>query len=168
MLTGVYAARNILGERNDVWAVNTELEYHEEARAQRPTTVDRLTPERVSVSVPLLPEEIIETAFARLDPLALGLAVSAVGGAGIFLATALLLLRGGDVVGPNLALLGQYFVGFRPTWGGAFIGLAEAGIFGFLLGFAAAWLRNWGLAAYAVLLERRAAAAVQRDLLDKI
>ena len=31
MMTGLLAARNIaLGERNDVWAVNTDAEYHEE------------------------------------------------------------------------------------------------------------------------------------------
>jgi protoporphyrinogen oxidase len=29
MLTALLAARNILGERHDVWAVNTEEEYHE-------------------------------------------------------------------------------------------------------------------------------------------
>ena len=168
MLTGIYAVRNILGERNDVWAVNTETEYHEEKRTVKVTAGDRSTPERVSVSVPLLPEDIIEAAFARLDPLALGLAVSAVGGAALFLATALLLLKGGEVVGPNLALLGQLLVGFSPTWSGAFIGAAEAGLFGFVLGFATAWLRNWGLAAYARLLARRADAAAQRELLEKI
>jgi hypothetical protein len=31
MLTGMLAARNIaLGEKNDVWAVNTDQDYHEE------------------------------------------------------------------------------------------------------------------------------------------
>ena len=34
MLTGVYAARNILGEKYDVWSVNTEQEYHEESRVE--------------------------------------------------------------------------------------------------------------------------------------
>ena len=29
MMTGVFAARNINGEENDVWSVNTEAEYHE-------------------------------------------------------------------------------------------------------------------------------------------
>ncbi|MGH9934926.1 MAG: NAD(P)/FAD-dependent oxidoreductase [Blastocatellia bacterium] len=32
MLTAVYAARNIVGEQNDVWSVNTEMEYHETER----------------------------------------------------------------------------------------------------------------------------------------
>jgi hypothetical protein len=33
MLTGLLAARNILGERFDLWQVNVEEEYHEQAGA---------------------------------------------------------------------------------------------------------------------------------------
>lgn len=43
MLTGVYAARNLAGERHDVWSVNTEMEYHEGTDA---TKGDRLHPVR--------------------------------------------------------------------------------------------------------------------------
>ena len=32
MLTALLAARNVMGERHDVWAVNTEDEYHESRR----------------------------------------------------------------------------------------------------------------------------------------
>jgi protoporphyrinogen oxidase len=32
MLTAILAVRNILGEKNDVWSVNTDDEYHEEIR----------------------------------------------------------------------------------------------------------------------------------------
>jgi hypothetical protein len=31
MLTALLAARNVLGERHDVWAVNTTEEHHESA-----------------------------------------------------------------------------------------------------------------------------------------
>jgi hypothetical protein len=31
MFTAMLAVRNILGERHDVWAVNADCEYHEEA-----------------------------------------------------------------------------------------------------------------------------------------
>jgi len=182
MLTAVYAARNIVGEKNDVWSVNTEMEYHEEARfstasgSERGASIasnhlgDRLTPARVSVSAPAeapgsVADELIEAAFARLDPVALGAAIGAVAGLGLFLATAFLLLKGGEMVGPNLALLGHYFIGFSPTWAGAFVGLAEAGVFGFVLGFLVAGLRNWVLAAYAALLRRRAEIQSRRDLL---
>jgi protoporphyrinogen oxidase len=47
MLTGIYAARNIMGERNDVWAVNTEQAYHEHGREAEATASDRLMPRRV-------------------------------------------------------------------------------------------------------------------------
>ncbi len=39
MMTALYAARNILGENHDLWAVNTDEEYHEEAKSA-PATVD--------------------------------------------------------------------------------------------------------------------------------
>ena len=44
MLTGIYAARNIVGEVCDVWSVNTEETYHEEGRAVSATAGDRLVP----------------------------------------------------------------------------------------------------------------------------
>jgi hypothetical protein len=44
MLTGIYAARNLIGEQHDVWAVNTEMEYHEEGRSAAGRTGDRLVP----------------------------------------------------------------------------------------------------------------------------
>jgi hypothetical protein len=39
MMTALYAARNIMGEDHDLWAVNTDEEYHEEAKAA-PATID--------------------------------------------------------------------------------------------------------------------------------
>jgi protoporphyrinogen oxidase len=35
MMTGIYAAKNILGEQHDLWAINSEPEYHEEVREKR-------------------------------------------------------------------------------------------------------------------------------------
>ncbi len=162
MLAGVYAAQNVAGANYDVWSVNTEQEYHEEAATPR----ERLVP--VPAGAPLSPERVIEAAFAHLDPIALGAAFGIVSGLSLFLATAVLLLKGGPLVGKNLALLGQYLFGFRPTWGGALLGLLEAGLGGFAFGYVVAGLRNWGLAAYAVLLRRRAAAEARRDLLDRV
>lgn len=36
MVTGLYAVRNLYGTSNDLWAVNVDDEYHEEARTTRP------------------------------------------------------------------------------------------------------------------------------------
>ncbi|MFI5396515.1 MAG: NAD(P)/FAD-dependent oxidoreductase [Candidatus Binatia bacterium] len=166
MLAGVYAARNLAGADYDVWSVNTEMEYQEEGPA---APRERLVP--VGVPIPerhLSPERVIEVAFARLDPIALGAAFGVVGGLGLFFATAFLLVKGGFMVGTNLSLLGQYFFGFKITWPGAMLGLAEAGCSGFALGYVVARLRNWGLGAYAVILRRRAAAEARRDLLGRV
>ncbi len=185
MLTGIYAARNIVGEKYDVWSVNTEMEYHEESRVEKTETSkkkvfskvgdttlgDRQVPTRIvpaTTASHISPDEIIEAVFAKLDPLALGTAVGIVSGLSLFLATIILLLKGGFVVGPNLSLLRHYFLGFRVTWSGAFIGLVEAGIGGFILGYLIAWLRNWGMRAYAFLLKKRAEAEAQRRLLDDV
>lgn len=51
MLTGVYAARNILGGKYDVWSVNTEMAYHEEGRVTDASEQDRLVPRRVTPPV---------------------------------------------------------------------------------------------------------------------
>jgi protoporphyrinogen oxidase len=171
MLTGVYAARNIAGESYDVWSVNTEMEYHEEIRSTPSKAGDRLVPvplQAAPAKFAMSPDEVIEAAFARLDPLGLGIALGVVSGVGVFLATAVLLLKGGAVIGPNLSLLANYLLGFEVTWAGALIGLVEAGASGFVLGFFLASLRNWGMSAYASLLRRQADAEARRDLLEKV
>lgn len=179
MLTGVFAARNIAGANYDIWSVNVEKEYHEEGEVKEPAAAaDRLIPSRVrpaatgETPVPqepgLTPDEIIEVAFARMDPLAMGAAVGVVAGLAMFLATAWLLVKGGDVVGPTLALLRNFFIGYSVTWGGSVIGMVEAGIGGFALGYVGARLRNFGMSAYAWLLRRRAMKDEERDVLDKV
>ncbi|MEQ1627090.1 MAG: NAD(P)/FAD-dependent oxidoreductase [Nitrospira sp.] len=172
MLTGVYAAGNILGDKRDVWSVNTEKEYHEEERVTQPNAGDRLVPARVTVSVAAAVEEtedvLIESAFAKIDPVALGVAVGVVSGLGIFMASAVLLLRGGPAPGPTLSLLGNYLFGFEVTWGGAVIGLLEGGLLGFAVGTLAAGLRNWTLRGYAKYVWWRAERDDRRHLLDKM
>lgn len=172
MLTGVYAAGNILGDKRDVWSVNTEKEYHEEGQTTQQNAGDRLVPTRVTVSVDETIEEaqdtVIDVAFAKIDPVALGVAVGVVSGLGIFIASVVLLLRGGSVPGPNLSLLGNYLFGFEVTWAGAVIGLVEAGLLGFAVGALAAGLRNWTLTGYAKFVRWRAERDDRRHLLDKM
>ena len=85
---------------------------------------------------------IVAYAFARLDPLALGVALATVCGSVLWVATAVLLLRGGTEVGYHLQRLAYYLSGYTVTWPGAFLGLVEAGFVGFVLGGAAALLWN--------------------------
>jgi protoporphyrinogen oxidase len=170
MVTGVYAARNIMGEHHDVWAVNTEKEYHEEGRSALVNAGDRMVPTRVQVTVeePISgdEEEIIQMVFAKLDPVALGVAVGVVSGFAIFIATAILLIKGGPVMGPNLSLLGHFLFGFKMTWGGALVGCLEGCLVGFAIGSSVASLRNWGMKAYAKLMRWRGEAASRHNLLD--
>jgi protoporphyrinogen oxidase len=148
MMTAVLAAENIVAgaPQHDVWDVNVEDEYHEEVQAGENTSVsgDRSTPGRVDDETII---ELIEDAFARYDPVALGSAMGVIAGLGLFFATIVLVLQGGSVVGPNLSLLGNYLVGFQATWTGAFIGLAEAGVAGFGIGWLLAGLINFVIAA---------------------
>jgi protoporphyrinogen oxidase len=127
MLTGIWAARNVAGEKNDVWSVNVEQEYHEEV--SRPA--DRAVPSKKVRDL----EEVLDEVFARFDPLAMGVAVGSVAALALYVATTSLLIKGGEAVGPNLSLLGQYLFGFSATWRGALIGALEAGILGYLFGF---------------------------------
>jgi protoporphyrinogen oxidase len=171
MLAGVYAARNLNGDRYDVWSVNTESAYQEETRAADPAPADRLVPlpRRAPASADQVSADaVLQRVFARLDPVALGAAFAFVAGIGVFLATAALLLKGGPTVGPMLSLLGHYLLGFTVTWPGAAVGLMEAGLCGFIVGYSAATLRNQALAAYATLLQRRATAELRRRLLDEV
>jgi protoporphyrinogen oxidase len=171
MLTAIYAARNIAGEKNDVWSVNTEMEYHEEVRSPRPSMGDRLVPTRLEPVVAQQKaeaDEVIATIFGRLDPLAMGTAIGIVSGLVLFIATAALLLEGGPVVGPTLSLLKNFLLGYEVTWKGALLGLVEAGLIGFALGYLGARFGNLGIAAYAHSIRRRAEAQANTDLLDKV
>lgn len=113
-------------------------------------------------------EQLLQRAFARLDAVALGVAVGALGGGGLFAATVILLVKGGAHVGRNLALLQQYFPGYTVTWPGAFIGLG----YGFLVGFGAGWLlavtRNAALWCYLLIVKLKAAAASFRGFFDNM
>ena len=104
--------------------------------------------------------------IATLDARAFGIAIGVVVGAGVFLATIVLLVKGGDVVGPNLALLSQYFLGYRVSALGAFVGAAYGFLTGFLAGFAFAGLRNLLIMSGLRYAWRRAERRTLRDLLD--
>jgi hypothetical protein len=81
-------------------------------------------------------------AIARLRASVMATTFGLAGGAGIFLATALLVIRGGDVVGPHLGLLNNYFPGYTVTWPGAFLGLGYGTIVGACTGWILAWVYN--------------------------
>ena len=158
MVTGMLSVRNIMfGEKNDLWSVNTDQEYHEEIRQQT-----EIEPE---IAVEVLKEAFAQT-FAKLDRFAFGLSTGAMSGLLLFLATLVLVLRGGDVVGPNLGLLEQYFFGYSVTLPGSLLGLAYGFLGGFIAGWSFALLRNAAVFFYMAFLHRRAERQLLRQLLE--
>jgi hypothetical protein len=65
-----------------------------------------------------------------------------IGGLGLFLVTAWLLVKGGEHVGAHLSLLGQYLIGYSVTWKGSFIGLLYGTGIGGVLGWSIGRLYN--------------------------
>jgi protoporphyrinogen oxidase len=158
MFTGMLAVRNIMfGEKNDLWNVNTDQEYLEEIR----NDVD-FEPALKTV------KEAFAQAFPKLDRVAFGLSIGAVTGILLFLATLILILKGGTVVGPNLKLLENYFPGYSITLGGSLLGLAYGFFAGFVGGWGFAFLRNMSVFLYMALLHRRAEHQLLRKLLEYV
>jgi hypothetical protein len=155
MVAGTLAARNTLGERHDVWSVNVDQEYLEGG--------ERRVPEKAASSTL---EEILRKAFSRYDPVALGAATAVVAAVGLFVATAFLLLRGGEPRGPTLSLLGHYLLGFEISWSGAFLGSAEAGVGAYALGFLTARWINLLISWHETALRRRLQLGRVMDPLD--
>jgi protoporphyrinogen oxidase len=158
MLTGMLAVRNVvLGEHNDLWNVNTDQEYHEEIRAEE------------GIRVPDITEALqgaLAQAFPKLDRVAFGLSVGTVSGVLLLLATQILILKVGGVVGPNLQLLSQFFPGYSVTASGSILGLAYGFTSGFVGGWGVAFFRNAGVFLYMAITQRRAERQVLRKLLD--
>jgi tetrahydromethanopterin S-methyltransferase subunit G len=88
-------------------------------------------------------KKIVMTRVTRLDAVLHGIVTGLIVGVAIFIATNWLVLKGGDVVGPHMALLGQFFIGYQVTLLGSFIGLAYGFVAGFVLGYVVAALYNW-------------------------
>ncbi len=160
MLTGMLAVRNLLhGEQNNLWQVNAEQEYHEEL-----LLTQALDPEEVTQVV----DEVLDGAFPKLDPLALGMSLGTVLGVGLMLATWLLLLRGGDASGKTLTLLSQFYPGYTVTAVGGLLGLIYGLLTGFLMGWGYAFLRNAATALYLVSLYRSAQQSAMRQFFEHI
>ena len=90
-----------------------------------------------------LPETVVLTRLLRLNATIQGVVTGFLIGTAVFLATNWLVLKGGQVVGPHLALLGQFFIGYRVTFAGSLIGFAYGFCAGFVIGYGIARMYNW-------------------------
>jgi hypothetical protein len=87
-------------------------------------------------------EQVVLTRALRLNAIVHGVVTGLLAGLSLFIATNLLIVKGGTVVGPHLSLLGQYFVGYQVTFVGSLIGFAYAFVLGFLVSYGLATLYN--------------------------
>jgi hypothetical protein len=89
------------------------------------------------------PEALVLTRLLRLNATIQGVVTGMLIGTCVFLATNWLVLKGGKVVGPHLALLGQFFIGYRVTFLGSLVGFAYGFSVGFIIGYGIARMYNW-------------------------
>ena len=112
-------------------------------------------------------EQIILQSLARLDGVALGVALGVLGGLAICLATNFLVWKGGEVIGPNLSLLAQFFPGYEVSPLGSLVGFFYGLISGFCLGWLTASLRNFAVAVYIHILKLRSSMSAVNDSIDR-
>jgi hypothetical protein len=92
---------------------------------------------------------ILMAAFAKMDPVALAVALGSIWALLLAFATAVLIVKGapaGYEVGPHLGLIGIYLPGYEVSWSGALIGAAYVWFLGAIVGFILAVL--WNLTHY--------------------
>lgn len=152
MQSGILAAKNIMGETHDLWQIEE--------------TVPDVSYNR-QVTDPETRQAIVKT-FARMDKTAFGFAVGSVSGLFFFLATIWLVIKGGATIGPRLALLGQYFIGYTVTVKGAFVAFFYGMLWGFFFGCLFAWLRNFFLSYYMYRLKKKVELWTLQDFFDQI
>jgi hypothetical protein len=87
-------------------------------------------------------EQLLQQSVLRLNSHVLGFVIGIIAALVIFVATNWLVLKGGERVGPHLALLGQYFIGYRVTFLGSLIGAIYAFVCGYLAGALVGWIYN--------------------------
>ena len=87
-------------------------------------------------------EQELQLAIRRLNARAWGIAVGLLLGGGLFVATNILVLKGGRNVGQHLGLLGQYFPGYSVSFVGSLIGFIYAFVGGYIIGRAIGYVYN--------------------------
>ncbi len=76
----------------------------------------------------------LNAAILRLNARAWGIALGLLLGGGLFVATIVLVIKGGPDVGRHLSLLSVFFPGYRVTVLGSLIGFVYAFVLGYALG----------------------------------
>jgi len=87
-------------------------------------------------------EEKLTKSVIRLNGNVLGIVLGIVAGLVIFAATNFLVIKGGETVGPHLALLGNFFIGYSVTFLGSIVGFFYGLLMGYIVGFLIGWIYN--------------------------
>jgi hypothetical protein len=87
-------------------------------------------------------EEELAGGILRLNDTILALALGLITGLLVFVATNWLVLKGGEPIGPHLALLGQFLPGYSVSFLGSLVGLAYGAVLGAVAGWSIAWIYN--------------------------
>ena len=74
--------------------------------------------------------------------MALAIVCAIIGGVGLFVMTAWLVIEGGPDVGQHLRLLSNYFFGYTVTWWGSIVGLFYGALCGGVVGWAIGTIYN--------------------------
>ena len=111
-------------------------------------------------------EVLIVQSLAKLDGKALGIAIGLLLGIGVFVATNFLIIKGGVVVGPNLALLSQFFIGYEITFSGSLIGMIYGIVMGFIIGWIISAIRNFVVTIYMHVFKLKGSFSAVNDYID--
>lgn len=87
-------------------------------------------------------EEDLLGGILWLNAKAFGFVLGLLCGLAVFIATNWLVIKGGEQVGPHLQLLSQYFIGYRVSFLGSFIGFGYAFAVGTIGGALLGWIYN--------------------------
>lgn len=87
-------------------------------------------------------ERVVLVKLLRLNAAVVGVVTGLTLGLAIFLMTVVLVIKGGEVVGPHLALLRELYPGYQVTFLGGILGFLYGTVSGFLVGYVFARLYN--------------------------
>lgn len=87
-------------------------------------------------------EQALRRTLLRANEQGWGIAIGLLLGLGLFLATIVLVLKGGPNPGPHLSLLRIYFPGYSVSWIGSGIGFVYAFVVGYAVGRTIATIYN--------------------------
>ena len=87
-------------------------------------------------------EQALRRTILRASEQGWGIAIGLLLGLGLFLATVILVVKGGPNPGPHLGLVRIYFPGYTVTWIGSVIGFVYAFVVGYPIGRTVATIYN--------------------------